>query len=118
MTDIAKDLRERFDYAVYFFQSAWERDPETVIEGNVIIRDKDQSDFEDCVIDTFQKLTDSLADVTPATIAKAEELRLAVGSEKYEAIVTKAIQNVGYNSFPSTANQFLESLMLSLQFAE
>lgn len=45
--------------------------------------------------------------------AKAEELRAAVGPEKYEAVVIEAIQNVGRKSLPSDATMFLESINLA-----
>lgn len=116
MPNIADDLKERFDHAAYVYLSAWEYNPETIIEGNVIVRDQSKYEFEDQMIEVFEKLRDSLDGVPSSIIAKAEELRAAAGPEKYEIIVIQAIQNVGYNSFPSTANQFLESLTLSLQF--
>lgn len=113
MTDIANDLKERFDYAAYFYLSAWEHDPEMFIDGNVIVRDEAKSDFEDQMIDTFEKLRDSVDAISPVIIAKADELRTSVGQEKYEELVVSAIQNVGCTSLPKDATEFLESLMVS-----
>lgn len=115
MADIAKDLKERFDYVAYFFLSAWEHDPEAKIVGNTIVRDKGKEDAEDRVIDTFEKLRDSADAIPPTVIEKTEELHSSIGPKNYEALLVEAIQNVGRSSLPSNANEFLEALNLSLQ---
>ncbi len=118
MNDIASDLKERLDYAAYFYLSAWEHDPETVIDGNVIVRDEDKSDFEDQMIDTFEKLRDGVDAIPLAILAKAEELRVTIGSEKYEALVIEAIQGIGRCILPKDAAEFLELMMTNGPFAE
>lgn len=115
MADIKKDLKERFDFAAYFFMSAWEHDPETKIVGNSITRGKDKEDAEGQMIDTFEKLRDSADSIPSLIVAKAEELRMAVGAEKYETLVIEAIQNVGFRPLPGDAAEFLETLNSSLQ---
>lgn len=37
MTDIQCDLRERFGYAAYLYLSAWERDPNGMIDARRLI---------------------------------------------------------------------------------
>ena len=115
MNDIASDLKERFDYASYFFMSVWEHDPDTKVVGNTIVHDKDKEDAEDQLIDTFERLSDSVEDVPQALISNTEELRRIIGREKYEALLIEAIQNVGPNFLPCNATDFLETLNSSLQ---
>lgn len=95
--------------------SAWEHDPETKIVGDTIVRDKDKEDAEDQMIDTFERLRESVDRIPPATIARAEELRTSIGPEQYEALVIEAIQNVDRQPLPSNATEFLETLNLSIQ---
>ncbi|CAN5168281.1 hypothetical protein BH09MYX1_BH09MYX1_67380 [soil metagenome] len=118
MTDIASDLKERLDYAAYFYLSAGEHDPEAVVDGNVIVRDKAKSDFEDQMIDTFERLRDSVDGIPLAILAKTELLRVKIGSENYDRTLGEAIAKVGRTSFPNTAKEFLETLNLSLEFSK
>lgn len=118
MTDIASELKERLDYAAYFYLSAWEHDPEGVVDGNVIVRDEAKSDFEDQMIATFEKLRDGVDGIPLAIIAKTEALREKIGPETYERILGEAIAKVGRTSFPNTAKEFLETLNLSLEFSK
>lgn len=67
------------------------------------------------MIDTFEKLRDSVSAIPPAIIRKAEELHSSIGPDKYEALLIEAIQNLGRSSLPSNATEFLEALNLSLQ---
>lgn len=57
MKDIASDLKERFDYAAYFYLSAWERDPNGLINDQIVY---DYTDAETQLIDTFETLRDSV----------------------------------------------------------
>jgi hypothetical protein len=118
MNDIASDLIQRFTYASYFSLSAWEHDPETHIVGTTIVRDKDREDTESKLIDTFEKLCDSVNAVPSSLIAKTEELRASLAPGKYEAVLIEAIQNVGRKSFPKDATEFVESLNSSLELAK
>lgn len=109
MTDIKSDLRRRFDYAAYFYLSAWERDPNGLIDEQIVY---DYSDAENQLIDTFENLRDSV-DAIPATIvANVEKVRVTVGPEKYEQFLISAIQNIGAPNFPKDATEFLEQLIL------
>lgn len=115
MTDIASDLKERLDYAAYFYLSAWEHDSEAVVDGNVIVRDEAKSDFEDQMIATFEKLRDGVDGIPLTILAKTEALRVKIGQEKYEAALIEAIQNIGHTTLPQDASEFLNSLNRSLQ---
>lgn len=110
MSDISNDLKERLDYAAYFYLSAWEHDPETVIDGNVIVRDEAKSDAEDQMIATFEMLRDSADSIPLAIIAKTEELRATIGPKKHEELLVSAIQDIGRGSIPKDATEFLQIL--------
>lgn len=113
MFDVANDLRERFGYAAYFYLSAWERDPDTIIEGNTIIREED--DLEEIMIDTFEALRDSVDAVPETLINNTLELRSQIEPEQFEKIVVESIQAIGAGSLPRDATEFVEILNRSLQ---
>jgi restriction endonuclease Mrr len=115
MFNVANDLRERFDYAAYFYLSAWERDPNMRIEGNTIIREED--DFEEIMIDTFEALRDSVEAVPAALLSNTLELRSQIGPERFEQIVVERIQAIGAGSLPRDATEFVEALNRILQDA-
>ncbi len=116
MNDIATDLKECFDDFAYSYLGAWEHDPQMVIENNTITgRDPAREDHENRMIEIFEKLRDTVDAIPPSIIAKTEESRESISSEKYESSVIEAIQNVGRTSLPKDATEFLESLNLSLQ---
>lgn len=113
MFDVANDLRERFDYAAYFYLSAWERDPNTRIEGNVIVRE--ENEVEEMLIDTFETLRDTVDAVPDALIEAIDALRLQFGPERYERIVVENIQAIGAQSMPRNATEFVETLNRSME---
>lgn len=115
MIDLATDLKERFDFAAYFYVSGWERDPNMRIEGNTIIREED--DFEEIMIDTFEALRDSVSAVPNTLIGEAEMFRSQIGPEQYERIVVEGIQAIGRGWLPRDATEFVEALNRTLQDA-
>ncbi len=108
MTDIASDLKERFDYAAYFYLSAWERDPNGLVNDQIVY---DYTDAEDQLIDTFESLRDSVDVIPESIIATVEKMRATVGPEKYEELVGNAIQNIGRNTLPKDATEFLKAIV-------
>jgi hypothetical protein len=118
MTDIASDLKAGLDYAAYFYLSAWEHDPQTVIKDNAITeRDPAREDHEIRMIEIFEGLRDSVDAIPLAIISKTKELRTAIGPEKYEALLIEATRRVGRTSFFKDASEFLEMLNSSMQSA-
>lgn len=118
MFDVKSVLRERFDYAAYFYLSAWEHDPNMEIVNNTITgRDPVLEDDESRMIELFEDLRDSVDAIPPINIADIEARRAALGADRFEAILELAIKAVGRQSFPSRATDFAETLILNLQFA-
>lgn len=108
MTDIASDLKKRFDYAAYFYLSAWERDPNGLIDEQIVY---DYTDAETQLIDTFETLRDSVDAVPDSIIAAADKMRSTLGLKKYEELVGDAIQNIGRGTLPKDATEFLEAIV-------
>ncbi|RTL77237.1 MAG: hypothetical protein EKK35_17900 [Bradyrhizobiaceae bacterium] len=108
MKDIASDLKERFDYAAYFYLSAWERDPNGLIDEQIVY---DYADAETQLIDTFETLRDSVDAVPESLIAAADKMRSTLGPEKFAGLVGDAIQNIGRGTLPKDATEFLEVIV-------
>lgn len=106
MSDVAADLKERFEHAANWHWSAWEFDPDARIVGNVIVRDEAKEDADSRMAEAFEALRDSVDAIPPATIAKTEALRARIGAETYERILGDMIASIGSASFPNTANEF------------
>jgi hypothetical protein len=116
MFDVRQDLRERFDYAAYFYLSAWERDPDTRIEGNEIVRDERREEFEDQMTDTFEALRDTV-DAVPADMLKGiEDWRSRVGAKQYEEIVGNSL--IDMKPLPRNATEFVQVLNSALALTQ
>jgi hypothetical protein len=106
MTDIASDLKERFDWAMYHCLETY-----TVLpDGKSIVR----SDEDEQAIGVFKSLYDSVDAIPPTLIKTAEELRTAV-PEKFEQTLVHGVQVVGFGYFPTSATEFVEFLNRSVQ---
>lgn len=70
---------------------------------------------EDQMIDTFEKLRESVDSVPAAMVAEVERMRSDVGTEKYEELLIGAVQNIGRGTLRKDATEFFESLKLALQ---
>lgn len=118
MNDFQAKLHERLDECVYWYQSAWEHDPNMQIVNNSITgRDPALEDHESRMIKLFGGLRDSVDAIPAPVLAGIEDRRGILGNEKFEAIFELAIEAVGRQSFPVSATDFAETLILNLQFA-
>jgi hypothetical protein len=106
MTDIASDLKERFDWAMYHCLEAY-----TVLpDGKSIVR----SDEDEQAIGVFKNLYDSVDAIPPTLIKTAEKLRTAV-PEKFELTLVHGVQVVRCGYFPTSATEFVEFLNRTVQ---
>ena len=118
MSDFPTRLRERFDECAYWYQSAWEHDPTMQIVNNSITgRDPNLEERENQMIELFEGLRYSVDNIPAEIIADVEARRASLGDEPFEAILELAVAAVGRQSFPKTAEDFLGTLILNLQFA-
>lgn len=118
MNDFQAKLHERLDECVYWYQSAWEHDPNMQIVNNTITgRDPAREDHERRMIGLFKGLRDSVDAIPAPVLADIEERCSVLGNEKFEAIFELAIEAVGRQSFPVSATDLAETLILNLQFA-
>ncbi len=115
MFDVAHDLRERFDWAAYFYMSAWEHDPNMRIEGNTIIREENK--VEEMLIDTFEALRDTVDAVPDDLVKSVGALREQIGAERYEQIVGDHIEAISPQFLPGNATEFVATLSRMLQGA-
>lgn len=113
MFDVIEDLRERFDHAAYFYLTAWEHDPAMRIEGNVIIREK--NDVEEMLIDTFEALLDTVDAVPGDLIRTVSALYARIGPEQYDQIAGDCIVAITRQFLPRNATEFAAMLIQRLQ---
>jgi hypothetical protein len=72
MTDIAGDLRERFDFAVLWFHEKCELDPNSLLDEHATI---DLTDDETRDVKILEILRDTIDAIPTALIKETEELR-------------------------------------------
>jgi hypothetical protein len=102
MTDIATDLRERFDFAIIWF---YERS-EVMSDGE---SDPDLSDEDAKAVKLLKALLDTVDTIPPPLIEASEKLRDAV-PDLFERMLVHGEQVVGFGFAPTTATEFLEAL--------
>ena len=73
MTDIAGDLRERFDFAVYWFHEKCELDPGSLLDDEHTI--VDLTDDEARAVRILETLCDTVDAIPPLLLKETEELR-------------------------------------------
>jgi hypothetical protein len=106
MTDLADDLKERFDWAMYQSQEAY-----------VVLPDGksfERSDEDERLIGVFKNLFDSVDAVPPSLIKAAEELRATV-PELFEKLLVHGIRVIGPDFTPTSATEFVEVLNRTVQ---
>ncbi|MEH2480166.1 hypothetical protein V1282_003523 [Nitrobacteraceae bacterium AZCC 2146] len=113
MFDVAGDLKGRFGSAALFYMSAWEYEPDGMIDDHTV---RDLTDEEVRCISLFKRLAETIPAIPASILKTTEELYAAVGADKYEEFAFAAIRAVGYRTFPTNATEFLTTLNLSLQF--
>ena len=67
MIDVMKDLRECFDFSAYMILSAWEYEPDGMIDERTI---RDFTDSERAYLAIFEKLRDTV-DAIPTSLIEA-----------------------------------------------
>jgi hypothetical protein len=106
MTDVATDLKERFDWAMYLSLEAY-----TVLpDGKSYVR----SDEDEQAIDVFKTLHDSVGAIPPTLIAVAEGLRMAA-PELFEKTLVHGIRAIGPEFIPANATEFVKALNNTVQ---
>jgi hypothetical protein len=95
MTEIACDLRQRFDFAVYWFHEKCELDPGSLLDGQTIV---DLSDDEARAVKILETLRDTIDAIPPSLIKETEELRDA-WPELFETTLVHGVQVVGFDFF-------------------
>lgn len=115
MIDIAKELEERFEFAAEHYLSAWEHDPDGMIDETTT---RDTTDAEQRLIDLFEKLRDTIGQIPAPMIQRTQELYEFVGPQQFEDALGRAIQGVGWTFTPTDASDFVKMLDLSLSFLQ
>jgi hypothetical protein len=107
MTDIAIDLRERFDFAALWFLEQYEVLP----DGQSVT---DLSDQDAKAVEILNTLRDTVDDIPPLLIEATETLRDAM-PDLFEKTLVHGVQVVGFGFAPATATEFLEVLNRAVQ---
>lgn len=107
MTDIATDLRERFDFAIIWFYERYEVLP----DGETVT---DLSDEDAKAVELLKALLDTVDTIPPTLIEASETLRDAA-PDVFEKLLMHGVQVVGFGFAPTTATEFLEALNRTVQ---
>jgi hypothetical protein len=102
MTDIATDLRERFDFAALWFLEQYEVLP----DGQSVT---DLSDDDAKAVELLKRLLDTVDGIPPTLVEASEKLRDAA-PDSFERMFIHGVQVVGFGFAPTTATEFLEAL--------
>jgi hypothetical protein len=102
MTDIATDLRERFEFAIIWF---YERS-EVMSDGE---SDPDLSDDDAKAVELLKVLLDTV-DAIPPTLIEASETLRHTTPDLFEKMLVHGVQVVGFGFALTTATEFLETL--------
>ena len=102
MTDIATDLRERFDFAIIWFLEQYE-----------VLPDR-QSDQDSKAVELLNTLRDTVDAIPPLLIETTETLRDTT-PDLFEKMLTHGVQVVGFGFAPTTATEFLEVLNRTIE---
>ncbi len=82
-TAFVDDLKGRFDYSIIFFESAWEHDPNGMIDDRTV---RPHTEEEARVIDIFERLSETVETIPPNVLREAEDLRTKA-PEAFEEIL-------------------------------
>jgi hypothetical protein len=102
MTDIAADLRDRFEGAIIWF---YER-AEVMSDGE---SDPDLSDDDAKAVELLKALLDTVDAIPPTLIGASETLR-DTAPDLFEKMLVHGVQVVGFGFAPTTATEFLEAV--------
>jgi hypothetical protein len=112
MTDIASDLRARFDFAVLWFHEKCELDPNSLLDDEHTI--VDLADDEARAVKILEILRDTIDAIPPSLIKETEELR-DTWPELFETTLVHGVQVVGFGFFPTSATEFVKVLNRTVQ---
>lgn len=91
MDNFVEDLRERFDYSIIFFESAWEHDPNGMIDDRTV---RPHTEEESRMIDIFERLSETVEAIPPELVREAKDLRAKL-PQIFEEILVSLIRYVG-----------------------
>jgi hypothetical protein len=111
LTDIASDLRDRFDFAVLWFHEKCELDANYLLDEHAVV---DLTDDETRAIKILETLRDTIDAIPPSLLKETEELRNA-WPELFEPTLVHGVQVVGFGFFPTSATEFVEVLNRTVQ---
>ena len=111
LTEIASDLRERFDFAVLWFHEKCELDANSLLDEHAIV---DFTDDEARAVKILENLRYTIDAISPSLIKETEELRDA-WPEIFETTLVHGVQVVGFGFFPTSATGFVEVLNRTVQ---
>src|SRR5450755_1107657 len=112
MIDVLKDVRERFDFSAYMILSAWEYEPDEMIDERAI---RDFSDSERAYLAIFEKVRDTV-DAIPASLIEAVEARYAaLGPVGYEEAMIANVLFIVIQPPPKEATEFLTTFDAGLR---
>jgi hypothetical protein len=99
MADLATDLKQEFDWAMYRCLEAYE----VLADGRTFER----SDKDEYAIGAFKHLHDSVDDIPLPLIKATEQLRTA-RPELFDELLARGMALVGPEYTPASAGDFLE----------
>jgi hypothetical protein len=102
MTEIAADLRDRFEGAIIWF---YERS-EVMSDGE---SDPDLGDDDANAVELLKALLDTV-DAVPATLIEASETLRQAAPDLFEKMLVHGVRAVGFGFAPTAATEFLEAL--------
>lgn len=104
MTNLASDLRQRFEWALDLCLESYE----VLEDGRSFIR----SDRDENAIPIFERLGETVDEIPGPLIASAEELRSAQ-PELFERRLEQAKRAVGDSFMPTCAAEFLGRVLMA-----
>jgi hypothetical protein len=107
MTDVAADLKERFDFAALWFLEQYEVLP----DGESVT---DLSDEDAKAVELLNALRDTVDAIPPLLIETTETLRDTT-PDLFERMLTHGVQVIGFGFAPTTATEFLEVLNRTIE---
>ena len=105
MIDMTTDLKDRFDFAAYWFLDRHE-----IFNGI----EAELSDEDAKAAEVLNHLRDSVDAIPPSLIHTAEELRTS-WPDDFERWFVHGVQCAGVNYFPADATEFVKALNHTVQ---
>lgn len=112
MIDVMKDLRERFDFSAYMIVSAWEYEPDGMIDERTI---RDFTDSERAYLAIFEKLRDTVDAIPTFLIEAPNSATSPLGPVGYEEAMIANVQAIECQTPPKDAAEFLTTFDAGLR---